>query len=138
MTLYGDKYTQSLKTGGEPAIPGAGRINLKLRPAHGLYRFSRSERTPPRSSRQMDAPACPFDSLLAGINREDISTPSSSSSFIFVAIPPAYPVRLPFPPTTRWHGMIMEMGLCPTAPPTACPDMVGLFNITAIRFAISP
>ena len=26
----------------------------------------------------------------------------------------------PFVPTTRWHGMKIEMGLCPTAPPTAC------------------
>ena len=26
-------------------------------------------------------------------------------------------------PTTRWQGMMMEMALCPTAPPTACADM---------------
>ena len=26
---------------------------------------------------------------------------------------------LPPEPTTRWHGMMMEMGLCPTALPTA-------------------
>ena len=32
---------------------------------------------------------------------------------------PTFQVRLPPAPTTRWHGMMMEMGLCPTAPPTA-------------------
>ena len=36
---------------------------------------------------------------------------SRASSFDFRAIPPAYPVRFPFAPMTRWHGMMMDMGL---------------------------
>ena len=51
--------------------------------------------------------AVPF----AGINKDDISACSRVSSFIFLSIPPAYPVRLPLEPTTRWHGMIREMRL---------------------------
>ena len=39
-----------------------------------------------------------------------------------MSMPPAYPVKLPFVPTTLWHGIIIEIGLCPTAPPTACAD----------------
>ena len=37
----------------------------------------------------------------------------------------SYPARhriqckLPFAPITRWHGTIIDIGLCPTAPPTA-------------------
>ena len=41
-------------------------------------------------------------------------------------------------PTTLWHGMMIDMGLCPTAPPTAWADMVFLPVISAICFAISP
>ena len=59
---------------------------------------------------------------------------SISSSLILRSSPPAYPVRLPFVPTTRWHGTMMLMGLCPTAPPTACADMRPAFS----RFASAP
>ena len=48
---------------------------------------------------------------------------SSLSSAAFLSMPPAYPIRLPFVPTTRWQGMMMEITLCPTAPPTACADI---------------
>ena len=48
---------------------------------------------------------------------------SSLSSAAFLSMPPAYPVRLPFVPTTRWQGMMIEITLCPTAPPTACADI---------------
>ena len=58
-----------------------------------------------------------------GANKWLISVCSSFSRAIFLSIPPAYPVRLPFEPTTRWQGMIMEISLCPTAPPTACADI---------------
>ena len=37
-------------------------------------------------------------------------------------MPPAYPVRLPFAPTTRWHGIITLVGFLPTAVPTARGD----------------
>ena len=36
---------------------------------------------------------------------------SRASSFDFRAIPPAYPVRFPFVPMTRWHGIMMDIGL---------------------------
>ena len=70
-----------------------------------------------------------------GINKWFMSACSSSSSEIFLSIPPAYPVRLPFVPTTRWQGMIMEISLCPTAPPTAWADIweVYLQNISYIK-----
>ena len=58
-----------------------------------------------------------------GRNSPCMSVFSISSSLILRSSPPAYPVRLPFVPTTRWHGTMMLMGLCPTAPPTACADM---------------
>ena len=48
-----------------------------------------------------------------------ISVFSSSSSAALREIPPLYPVKLPLVPTTRWQGIIIEIGLCPTAPPTA-------------------
>ena len=35
----------------------------------------------------------------------------------FLSVPPAYPVRLPSAPSTRWQGIISEIGLRPTAPP---------------------
>ena len=41
-----------------------------------------------------------------GANKWLISVCSSFSRAIFLSIPPAYPVRLPFEPTTRWQGMI--------------------------------
>lgn len=55
----------------------------------------------------------------------------------FLGMPPAYPVRLPSLPTTRWQGMIMLIGLCPTAPPMACADMVCFPCCRAISSAIS-
>lgn len=73
-----------------------------------------------------------------GINKQLISVCSSLRSEIFLSIPPAYPVRLPFVPTTRWQGMIMEISLCPTAPPTAWADIWEVFFISAILRAISP
>lgn len=36
--------------------------------------------------------------------------------------PPAYPVKRPPAPVTRWHGTITETGLWATAPPTALAD----------------
>ena len=48
---------------------------------------------------------------------------SRFSRNVFRSIPPAYPVRLPSDPTTRWQGTIMERLLWPTAPPTAWADM---------------
>lgn len=36
---------------------------------------------------------------------------SSLSSAAFLSMPPAYPVRLPFVPTTRWQGMMTEITL---------------------------
>lgn len=45
----------------------------------------------------------------------------------FLSIPPAYPVRLPSLPTTRWQGMMILIGLWPTAPPIACVDMLDTF-----------
>ena len=50
------------------------------------------------------------------------STPSSRSKAALRSTPPAYPVRLPSHPTTRWQGTTILTGLCPTAPPTACAD----------------
>ena len=63
---------------------------------------------------------------------------SSSSSLIFLSSPPAYPVKLPSAPTTRWHGMMIEMGLRPTAPPTACADILDIPCFRAMCPAISP
>lgn len=63
--------------------------------------------------------AVPF----TGMKNVRISVFSSVNSFTFLSIPPAYPVRLPFVPTTLWQGTIMEISLCPTAPPTAWADM---------------
>ena len=56
-------------------------------------------------------------------NRPDVSVPSRVRSATLRRRPPAYPVRLPFEPTTRWHGMMSEMGLWPTAPPTAWAEL---------------
>ena len=42
-----------------------------------------------------------------------MSACSSASSFTFLSMPPAYPVRLPPVPTTRWHGMIIEIFVMP-------------------------
>lgn len=69
-----------------------------------------------------------------GRNSPVMSFFSISSSLTLRSSPPAYPVRLPFAPTTRWHGTMMLMGLCPTAPPTACADMCPAFS----RFASAP
>lgn len=73
-----------------------------------------------------------------GTKKRLISVCSSSSSFIFLSIPPAYPVRLPLVPTTRWQGMMMEISLCPTAPPTACADIRSSPCCAASCRAISP
>ena len=43
--------------------------------------------------------------------RPVISVFSSSNSFTLRSIPPPYPVRLPFVPTTRWQGIMSEIGL---------------------------
>ena len=44
---------------------------------------------------------------------------------VYVSCNPETLVRdlKPFAPTTRWQGMMSEISLCPTAPPTACADM---------------
>jgi len=44
---------------------------------------------------------------------------SRASSFLLLGSPPPKPVRLPSLPITRWHGMMMGMGLQPFANPTA-------------------
>lgn len=54
-----------------------------------------------------------------GMKKESMLTFSKVNSFIFLSIPPAYPVKLPLLPTTLWQGTMMEISLCPTAPPTA-------------------
>lgn len=53
-------------------------------------------------------------------------------------MPPAYPVRLPFAPMTRWHGMTMAILLSPIAPPTACADIFGMPCFAASWRAIAP
>lgn len=63
---------------------------------------------------------------------------SSLSSAAFLSMPPAYPVRLPFVPTTRWQGMMIEITLCPTAPPTACADIRERPRSAASCFASAP
>ena len=73
-----------------------------------------------------------------GIKSRFMSAPSSRSNFIFFSIPPAYPVRLPFVPTTRWHGIMIEISLRPTAPPAAWADMRASPFRAAISRAISP
>lgn len=73
---------------------------------------------------------------LVGTNKFAIFVFSIVSNFIFLSIPPAYPVRLPFFPTTRWHGIMMDILLCPTAPPTACADIPERLFCFAISFAI--
>jgi D-alanyl-D-alanine dipeptidase len=47
------------------------------------------------------------------------SMPSRCRSAIFFSMPPAYPVRSPFLPITRWQGIKIETGLWPTALPIA-------------------
>ena len=64
-------------------------------------------------------------------------TRSSFSRAAFLSMPPAYPVRLPFAPTTRWHGMTREISLLPTAPPTARADVFARPFRAARRLAIS-
>src|SRR5690606_41373847 len=44
---------------------------------------------------------------------------SCASSHRFRSIPAAYPVREPFRPMTRWHGITMAIGFRPMAAPTA-------------------
>jgi hypothetical protein len=44
---------------------------------------------------------------------------SNSSRNRLRSSPPAYPVRLPSLPTTRWHGMTILIGFLPLAKPTA-------------------
>ncbi len=73
-----------------------------------------------------------------GTKNASVSMPSSLRSMIFLSMPPAYPVRLPFAPTTLWQGMIRETSLCPTAPPTAWADILFEPVSCARRWAISP
>ena len=49
-------------------------------------------------------------------------------------MPPAYPVRVPSAPITRWHGMTIGIGLLPLASPTAREAALDLPR----RFAIWP
>jgi hypothetical protein len=50
---------------------------------------------------------------------EDHRAPSSSRSVIFRSRPPAYPVRSPLEPTTRWHGRTIGMRFRFITVPTA-------------------
>ena len=74
----------------------------------------------------------------AGYLNWDGSSPSSFRSALFTSSPPAYPVRLPFEPTTRWQGIMMEIGLWPTAPPMAWLDMEERPSLAAAFFARAP
>ena len=78
------------------------------------------------------------DTMACPASHKPMALCSSFSSLIFLSSPPAYPVKLPSAPTTRWHGMIIEMGLRPTAPPTACADILDIPCFRAICPAISP
>ena len=60
-------------------------------------------------------------------------TPSAHRSLFFISNPPAYPTNFPFAPNTRWHGIIIDTGLRPTAPPTARGDVP-----RPMRAAMSP
>lgn len=73
-----------------------------------------------------------------GRKKGSIFTCSSVSSATFFCKPPEYPVRLPLLPTTRWQGQKIEMGLCPTAPPTARAETRPSPLFSAIRRAIFP
>ncbi|MCW2977250.1 MAG: hypothetical protein JWM06_2531 [Actinomycetia bacterium] len=53
---------------------------------------------------------------IAGAQR---SAPSSRNSCTFRSSPPAYPVRLPFAPTTRWHASTIGTGFRFMTVPTA-------------------
>ena len=44
---------------------------------------------------------------------------SRSSNHFFLHIPPPYPVRFPFSPITRWHGISIEILFIPLALATA-------------------
>ena len=63
----------------------------------------------------------------------DIVTRFQSTSIGTVVIQ-----RLPSAPTTLWQGMISEMGLCPTAPPTARAVARAAPDFPATLSAISP
>ena len=52
-------------------------------------------------------------------------------------MPPAYPVSSPLVPITLWHGTIIDIGLCPTAPPIACADILFIFFSFATSIAMS-
>ena len=58
------------------------------------------------------------------------------SSETFASRPALNPVSLLLEPITRWHGMMMPMGLRPTACPTALADVrregLWLFSLSAI------
>lgn len=60
------------------------------------------------------------------------------SSDIFASMPALNPVSLLPAPITRWHGMIMPMGLRPTACPTALDDVRRVGHCRFRRSAISP
>lgn len=119
--------------------PGAKRGQIsdfwvcKLRPRRLLYRpLSFCIGSPPNpgdeiggwdsaSAERVKLPWLKRRALL-GTDRRESSTPSCSSSRSLAAMPPAYPVRLPPEPTTRWQGMMMRWG-CGPPPPTAWLDM---------------
>ena len=60
---------------------------------------------------------------------------SWSSSQRLACSPPAYPVRSPSAPITRWHGVTIAIGLLPLAMPTAREATRGS---APTRAAISP
>lgn len=90
---------------------------------------------------QVDPPASPSlhgplpygAVLLSGTKKRSVSTPSWSKSQSFLSIPPAYPVRLPSAPTTRWQGMRIEMGLWPTAPRPRADMLAGPVGQPTVR-----
>ena len=61
-----------------------------------------------------------FSDLEAGIL--PLAKVNAITSNLFF-IPPLYPVKLSFVPTTLWHGIIIQIGFQPTAPPTAFYDI---------------
>ena len=99
-----------------------------------IFSHRRKNRIFPLQAASAVYKAVPF----LGIKKAFVSAFSNVSSLIFRSIPPAYPVRLPFVPTTRWQGTIIEISLWPTAPPTAWADMCGSPFWAASCFAISP
>ena len=51
-----------------------------------------------------------MDAICGGVKKaHDLGVQIGIAAFL--SMPPAYPVRLPFVPTTRWQGMMIEITL---------------------------